>query len=129
MLKKPCPYHRGPTKHTLEECTMMQCYFSQCGQPKDDAEKKAADAQEGDDKDDGFPKVKNCFMIFGGCSAQLTTCQRKHESREVYATEPTTLSFLDWSDEAITFDYDDHPDYILNLGHYPLIVNPIIGNT
>ena len=21
MLKKPCPYHRGPTKHTLEECS------------------------------------------------------------------------------------------------------------
>jgi hypothetical protein len=28
MLKKPCPYHKGPTKHTLEECTMMQRYFS-----------------------------------------------------------------------------------------------------
>jgi hypothetical protein len=65
MLKKPCPYHRGPTKHTLEECTMMlkkPCPY----QPKDDAEKKAPDAQDGDDKDDGFPKVKNCFMIFSG---------------------------------------------------------------
>ena len=24
MLKKPCPYHRGPTKHTLEECTVLR---------------------------------------------------------------------------------------------------------
>jgi len=23
MLKKPRPYHRGPTKHTLEECTVL----------------------------------------------------------------------------------------------------------
>jgi hypothetical protein len=35
---------------------MMQRYFSRCGQPKDDAKKKAADAQEGNDKDDGFPR-------------------------------------------------------------------------
>ena len=23
MLKKPCPYHQVPVKHTLEECTML----------------------------------------------------------------------------------------------------------
>jgi hypothetical protein len=44
MLKKPCPYHRGLTKHTLEECTMMRRYFSRCRQPKDDAKKKVVDA-------------------------------------------------------------------------------------
>jgi hypothetical protein len=48
---------------------MMRRYFSQGGQPKDDTEKKALDAQDGDDKDDGFLKVKNCFMIFSGRSA------------------------------------------------------------
>jgi hypothetical protein len=96
MLKKPCPYHKGPTKHTLEECTMMRRYFSWGGQPKDDAEKKATDAQEGDGKDEGFPEVKNCFMIFGGHSAQLTTHQRKARTREVYATEPATPLFLNW---------------------------------
>jgi hypothetical protein len=128
MLRKPCPYHKGPTKHTLEECTMMQHYFSRCGQPKDDAENKAANTQEGDGKDDGFPKVKNCFMIFGSHSTRLTMRQRKREHREVYATEPATLSFLDWSEEAITFDRDDHPDYISNPGHYPLVVNLVIGN-
>jgi hypothetical protein len=128
MLKKPCPYHRDPTKHTLEECTLMQRYFSRCRQPKDDAKKKAADAQEGDDKDDRFLEVKNCFMIFGGRSANSRCAKKKHERREVYATEPATPSFLDWSEEAITFGHDDHPDYIPNPGHYLLIVNPIIGN-
>jgi len=28
MLKKPCPYHRGPTKHTLEECTVLRWYYT-----------------------------------------------------------------------------------------------------
>jgi hypothetical protein len=27
MLKESCPYHRGPVKHTLEECDMLRCYF------------------------------------------------------------------------------------------------------
>jgi hypothetical protein len=129
MLKKPCPYHRGLTNHTLEEFTMMRRYFSEGGQPKDDAEKKAPDAQGGDDQEDGFPKVKNCFMNFGDRSTQLMMRQRKCERRQVYATEPAAPYFLDWFEEAITFDHDDHPSYILNPGYYPLIVDPIIGNT
>jgi len=28
MLKKSCPYHRGPTKHTLEECTVLRRYYT-----------------------------------------------------------------------------------------------------
>jgi hypothetical protein len=31
MLKKSCPYHRGPVKHTLEECDMLRCYFNKAG--------------------------------------------------------------------------------------------------
>jgi hypothetical protein len=30
---------------------------------------------------------------------------------------------------AITFDRDDHPDYVPNPRVYPLIVDPIIANT
>jgi hypothetical protein len=30
---------------------------------------------------------------------------------------------------AITFDRDDHPDYVPNPGVYPLVVDPIITNT
>ena len=40
-----------------------------------------------------------------------------------------TPRYLDWSREAITFGRDDHPDHVLNLGQYPLVVDPIIGNT
>jgi hypothetical protein len=31
MLKESCPYHRGPVKHTLEECDMLQRYFNKAG--------------------------------------------------------------------------------------------------
>jgi hypothetical protein len=31
MLKESCPYHRGPIKHTLEECDMLWRYFNKAG--------------------------------------------------------------------------------------------------
>jgi hypothetical protein len=31
MLKESCPYHRGPVKHTLEECDMFRRYFNKAG--------------------------------------------------------------------------------------------------
>jgi hypothetical protein len=37
--------------------------------------------------------------------------------------------FLDWSEVAITFDRDDHPDFVPNPGVYLLVVDPIIANT
>ena len=40
-----------------------------------------------------------------------------------------TPQYLDWSREVITFDRDDHPDYVPNPRQYPLVVDPIIGNT
>jgi hypothetical protein len=40
-----------------------------------------------------------------------------------------TPIYLDWSDRAITFDQDDHPDYTPNPESYPLVADPIIGNT
>ena len=35
-------------------------------------------------------------------------------------------SFLSWSESPITFDQRDHPSHIARLGHYPLIVDPIV---
>ena len=71
MLKKPYPYHQGPVKHTLEECTMLRRYYAKLGLPHDDAKKRDA-GDRGDDKDDGFPEVHNAFMIFGEPLACLT---------------------------------------------------------
>ena len=40
-----------------------------------------------------------------------------------------TPSYLDLSEDTIFFGRDDHPDYIPHPGRYPLVVDPIIGNT
>ena len=107
---------------------MLRCYYARLGLPDDATKQKGADDRD-DDKDDGFPEVRNAFMIFGGPLACLTARQRKRERREVFSIKVATPWYLDWSQEAITFDRDDHPDHVPNPGQYSLIVDPIIGNT
>ena len=50
MLKKPCPYHRGPTKHTLEECTILRHFYSAAPPKEDTEEKQPKDKDDDDDK-------------------------------------------------------------------------------
>jgi hypothetical protein len=106
---------------------MLQKYFESLGIKKDD---KKEDPKEKDgDKDDGFPEIHDCFMIYGGPSMRLSTCQRKRERWEIFFVQLVTLLFLDWSETAIMFDRGDHPDYVPSPRLYPLIVDPIIANT
>jgi hypothetical protein len=63
-------------------------------------------------------------MIFGGPVAYDSRRQRKLERREVYATEPATPAFLDWSRLAITFDHDDHLDRVLSRADIRLLSTP-----
>jgi hypothetical protein len=58
----------------------------------------------------------------------MSSRQRKRERHEVLAAEKVPPSFLDWSEDAITFSREDHPNRIPNLGQYPLVVDPVIGN-
>jgi hypothetical protein len=69
MLKEPCPYHKGPTNHNLEDCHMLRRYFESLGIKKDDKK----EAPKGDDKDEGFPEIHDCFMIYRGPSMRLST--------------------------------------------------------
>ena len=125
MLKKPCPYHRGPTKHTLEECTVLHRYYTDII-----AKEGAEEPPKGNDVEgEGFPKVKKCLLIFGGRAARLTVSQKKRELREVCTVNTDAPSYLKWSENAITFDQQDHSDWIPNPGSYPLIINPIISET
>jgi hypothetical protein len=72
----------------------------------------------GDGDAGGFPAVENVFLIFGGPTVDMSTRQRKPERREVLAAERAPPSFLDWSEYAITFSREDHPNRILNPGQY-----------
>jgi hypothetical protein len=111
MLKKPCPYHKTPVNHTLEQCDMLKKFYG-CAAAKDAEAKR--DGEDGDAG--GFPAVENVFLIFGGPTVDMSSRQCKRERHEVLAAERAPPSFLDWSEDAITFSREDHPNRIPNPG-------------
>jgi hypothetical protein len=123
MLKKPCLYHKTPVNHTLEQCDMLKKYYSRATAKDGEAKKDEGDGDAG-----GFPTVENVFLIFGGPTVDMSNSQRKRKRHEVLATEKAPLSFLDWSEDAITFSREDHPNRIPKPGQYLLVVYPVIGN-
>jgi hypothetical protein len=82
MLKKSCPYHKTAVNNTLEQCDMLQKYYS-CTTAKD------GEAREdgGDGDVSGFPAVENVFLIFGGPTVDMSNTQRKRERHKVLAAE------------------------------------------
>jgi hypothetical protein len=123
MLKKPCPYHKTPVNHTLEQCDLLKRYYSRTAAKDGEAKKDGGDGDVG-----GFPAVENVFLIFGGPTIDMSNSQRKRERHEVLTAEKAPPSFLDWSEDAITFSREDHPNRIPNPGQYPLVIDPVIGN-
>jgi hypothetical protein len=127
MLKESCPYHRGPVKHTLEECDMLRRYFIKAG-PSAEGGKDQGNNKKGGNKEEEFPGVCDCFMIYGGQVMNASARHRKQERWEVCSVKVAAAVYLDWSDKPITFDQGDHPDYVPSPGRYPLVVDPVIGN-
>jgi hypothetical protein len=123
MLKKPCPYHKTPVNHTLEQCDMLKKYYSRAAAKEGEAKKDGGDGDAG-----GFPAMENVFLIFGGPTVDMSNSQRKREWHEVLAAEKEPPSFLDWSEDAITFSREDHPNHIPNPGQYLLVIDPVTGN-
>jgi hypothetical protein len=103
---------------------MLKKCYSHAAAKDGEAKKDGGDGNAG-----GFPTVENVFLIFGGPIVDMSNSQRKRERHEVLATEKAPPSFLDWLEDAITFSLEDHPNRILNPGQYPLVVDPVIGNT
>jgi hypothetical protein len=127
MLQESCPYHKGPVKHTLEECDMLRRYFNKAG-PSAKGGKDQGNNKKGGDKEEEFPEVHNRFMIYGGQVANASARHRKQEHREVCLVKVAAPVYLDWSDKPITFDQSNHPDCVPSPGRYPLVVEPVIGN-
>jgi hypothetical protein len=127
MLKESCPYHQGPVKHTLEECVMLRRYFHKAGPLAEDGKGQDNNKKEGN-KEEEFPEVHGCFMIYGGQVANASARHRKQERREVCSMKVAAPVYLDWSDKPITFDQGDHPDCVPSPGRYPLVVDPVIDN-
>jgi hypothetical protein len=106
---------------------MLWCYFHKAGPPAGDGKGQDNDKKEGD-KEEEFPEVHGCFMIYGGQVANASARHRKQERREVCSVKVVAPVYLDWSDKPITFNQGDHPDCVPSPGRYPLVVDPIIGN-
>jgi hypothetical protein len=128
MLKESCPYQRGPVKHTLEECDMLRRYFSKAG-PSEEGGKDQGNNKKGGDKEEEFLEVHNCFMIYGGQVANASARHHKQERRDVSSVKVATSVYLDWSDNPITFDQGNHPDCVPSPRRYPLVFDPVIGNS
>jgi hypothetical protein len=124
MLKKSCPYHKTPVNHTLEQCDMLKKYYNRAAAMEGEAKKDGGGGDVG-----GFPAVQNVFLIFEGPTVDMSNRQRKQERHEVLAAEKAPPSFLDWSEDAITFSREDHPNCSTNPGQYPLVVDPVIANS
>jgi hypothetical protein len=73
--------------------------------------------------------VENVFLIFGGATVDMSNRQHKRERHEVLTAEKALPAFLDWSGDAITFSRENHRNRIPNPGQYPLVVDPVIGNS
>jgi hypothetical protein len=127
MLKESCPYHRGPVKHTLEDCDMLRRYFNKA-RPSAEGGKDQGNDKKGGDKEEEYPEVHNCFMNYDGQVANASARHCKQERREVCSVKVAAPVYLDWSDKPITFDQGDHPDFVSSPGRYPLVVDPIISN-
>jgi hypothetical protein len=123
MLKKPCPYHKMPVNHTLKQCDMLKRFYGHAAAKDGEAKKDGGDGDAG-----VFPAVENVFLIFGGATVDMSSRQRKREQHEVLTAEKAPPFFLDWSEDAIMFSHEDHPNRIPNPGQYPLVVDPVIGN-
>jgi hypothetical protein len=122
MLKNPCPYHKMLVNHKVEQCDMLKRFYGRATAKDGEAKKDGGDGDAG-----GFPAVENVFLIFGGPTVNMSNSQRKREQHEVLTAEKAPPSFLDWSEDAITFSREDHRNRIPNPGRYPLVVDPVIG--
>jgi hypothetical protein len=107
---------------------MLQRYFHKGGPPAEGGKGQDNNKKEGD-KAEEFPEVHGCFMIYGWWVANASARYRKQERREVCSVKVAAPVYLDWSDKPITFDQGDHPDCVSSPGKYPLVVDPVIGNT
>jgi hypothetical protein len=87
MLKKPCPYHKTPVNHTLEQCDLLKRFYGRAAAKDAEAKKDGGDGDAS-----GFPAVENVFLIFGGPTVDMSSRQRKRERHEVLAAEKAPSS-------------------------------------
>jgi hypothetical protein len=89
---------------------MLWRYFIKAG-PTTEGGKDQGNNKKGGDREEEFPEVRDCFMIYGG---QVANASARH--REVCSVKVAAPVYLDWSDKPITFNQGDHLDYVSSPG-------------
>ena len=69
MLEGPCPNHAFPVKHPLKDSSLMRKFLSGSSNKGEQGKEPAPTTDAIEEKDDGFPTLDGCFMIFKGLAA------------------------------------------------------------
>jgi hypothetical protein len=73
---------------------MLQRYFHKADPPAGDGKGRDDNKKEGD-KEEKFPEVHGCFMIYGGRVANALAQHRKQERRGVCSVKVAAPVYLD----------------------------------
>jgi hypothetical protein len=80
MLKKPCPYHKTPVNHTLEQCDLLKKYYSRAAVKDVEAKKDGGAAMPA-----AFPQWRTSSSFLGG---RPSTCPTSSASRSGTRSSP-----------------------------------------
>ncbi|KAK1608838.1 hypothetical protein QYE76_032511 [Lolium multiflorum] len=144
MLDSPCKYHSGknPSNHTTRDCHFMKRLTS--GEPlppppppppaggpggQAGAENANLEHHEANQVHHGgrYLAEDATYIIFTTEPEDKTSQQRR--SLEVNAVMPPVPQYLNWSEQAITFDRRDTPAVLPKPGSYAMVLDPTIGTT
>ncbi|KAK1647766.1 hypothetical protein QYE76_065571 [Lolium multiflorum] len=143
MLDSPCKYHSGknPSNHTTRDCHFMKRLTS--GEPlppppppppaggpggQGGAENANLEHHEANQVQHGRYLAEDATYIIFTSEPEDKTSQQSR-SLEVNAVIPPVPQYLNWSEQAITFDRRDTPAVLPRPGSYALVLDPTIGTT
>jgi hypothetical protein len=143
MLNSPCKYHSGknPSNHTTRDCHFMKRLTSgkplpppppppPAGGPGGQASAENANLEhhEANHMHHGRYLAEDATYIIFTSEPEDKTSQQSR-SLEVNAVIPLVPQYLNWSEQAITFDRRDTPAVLPKPGSYAMVLDPTIGTT
>jgi hypothetical protein len=131
LLQKKCPWHPG-ANHAAIDCYHLRRMFSNSGGGKKN--KKPADKEPEDDDQEDHGRnlkfqdaLKVVNIIFGGDEDFGSRRDQKLLLWEILSVEPAVPRPLHWSEVPISFSRDDQWMSFLELGKFPMVLDPVVA--
>jgi hypothetical protein len=124
LLKEKCPWHLDGN-HTTEQCYQLRRALKSTLEPPHPHDKKCKKKNDGGNDDFQEPD-KTVNILFGGLP---TRWEQKATHREVMSIEPAVPTPLRWSEVPITFSCADQWTSFSELGHFHLILKPVVAGS